>query len=110
MSSLPLPPMSLDAFLEYLCQHEHVFVGYGGFSFCQSPLSCWLSERVGRLVMVYDLYYQFVDYGPMCMVPRWARLLSGRLETYQRVPLTGEQVLTVLADLERSEHHHSCFV
>lgn len=100
-----LPLMSLDAFVEYLCQHEGDIVGYAGFSFFQSPLSCWLSSVAGRLVSVDGMSYSFAGaYGPSFPVPRWARLLSYCLEVFPRCPLTGEQVLSILVDVERSAY------
>jgi hypothetical protein len=100
---LPLPALSIDAFLGFLCEHEREIVGYAGFSFLQSPLACWLSQACGRLVSVDGLYYETVDLGSRKILPSWARLLHNRLETYQSCPLTGGQVVAVLADLESTQ-------
>jgi hypothetical protein len=101
--TLSLPHVNIDAFLCFLCEHEFEIVGYAGFSFLQSPLACWLSQVSGRLVSVDGLSYELVDVGARRMLPYWARLLQNRLESYQNAPLTGGQVVAVLADLEASQ-------
>lgn len=100
---MSLPHVNIDMFLCFLCEHELEIVGYAGFSFLQSPLACWLSQVAGRLVSVDGPFYELVDVGARRMLPCWAQLLQGRLESYQNVPLTGGQVVAVLADLEASQ-------
>jgi hypothetical protein len=94
--------MGMEAFAEWLANHEQEVVGYTGRIF-DSPLARWLSDRAGRLYGIDEGRYGWalVDDCYWRPLPRWAQLFSHWLEA-SPVPeqVTGRQAFSHLAMVE----------
>jgi hypothetical protein len=93
----------LEAFVSWLCLHDgNEVVGYVGTWF-DSPLARYLSEVTGHLFGVDSQRYGCAldDYQRWLVLPCWAQHLSWWVESCPRRPTTGDEVLEVLASIER---------
>jgi hypothetical protein len=97
---MPSSDVSLDGFVQFLVDRSTQIVGYSGVSFFRNPLAEWLTSLYGCLVAVDTDTYCFVSSSCLRSLPCWARRLMAWLEACTPVPLTGEMVFSVLADIE----------
>jgi hypothetical protein len=93
--------ISLDAFVSWLCVHEHEVIGLSGKCF-DGPLARWLSEKTGHIFGVDGKWYGCAssEYGRWRLLPRWAEVFSMWMESRAYRPLTGIEALDVLAHIE----------
>lgn len=93
--------ISLDRFVSWLCSHEDDVVGVPGTCF-DAPLARWLSEMTGHVFEVDGKWYGRAssEYGRWRLLPRWAEVFSGWMESHAYWPLTGRETLDVLAQVE----------
>ena len=94
--------VELEAFVSWVCLHtgEEV-VGYVG-TWLDSPLARYLSEVTGHLVGTDGKRYGWAlsDYQCWLLLPRWAELFTVWVESCPCRPISGDEVLAVLASIE----------
>jgi hypothetical protein len=92
--------IDLEAFCAWLCEHEEEVVGQGGAWF-DCPLARWLWECSGHRYGIDGWWYWRAACDEVqWLLPRWAQLLVAYLEHASGCPLTGYEVLVVLARVE----------
>jgi len=94
--------VELEAFVSWLCLHDgNEVVGYVGTWF-DSPLARYLSEVTGHLYGVDGFRYGYALHDERCwlVLPCWAERFSCWIESCPRRPVTGYEVLDVLAQIE----------
>lgn len=92
--------IDLEAFCAWLCEHEEEVVGQPGAWF-DCPLARWLWERSGHRYGIDGWWYWRAACDEVqWLLPRWAQLLVAYLEHASGCPLTGYDVLVVLAQVE----------
>ena len=98
---MQLVEISLDAFVSWLCSHEHEVIGLAGTCF-DGPLARWLSEMTGYVFGVDGKWYGRAssEYGRWRLLPRWAEVFCVWMESRTYRPLTGREALDVLAHVE----------
>ena len=95
--------VELDSFVSWLCLHEgDEVVGSVGTWF-DSPLARYLSEMTGHLYGVDGFRYGYAlhDERYWLLLPSWAERFSCWIESCSRRPVTCDEVLEVLAWMER---------
>ncbi len=95
--------LDLDAFVSWLCEHEHEEVGHPGRWF-ETPLAMWLSWISGQTYGVSASAYgrASCDEDLWFPLPRWAMRFVTRLECVVQRPITGAEAFRVLAQVERT--------
>lgn len=91
-----------DSFASWLCQRKKELAGYGGSRF-SSPLVEWLSTLVGYQCTVEDSSYGWMLPGGQWLwrpLPTWGLRFQRKMEAYTIRPMTGDEALNILADLE----------
>ncbi|HEX9134593.1 MAG TPA: hypothetical protein VF844_20070 [Ktedonobacteraceae bacterium] len=98
---MQLVEISLDAFVSWLCSHEHEVIGLSGKCF-DDPLARWLSEMTGHVFGVDGKWYGRAssEYGRWRLLPRWAEVFCVWMESRAYRPITGIEALDVLAQVE----------
>ena len=93
--------LSIDEFVNWLCQHETAIVGRPCSCF-SSPLACWLSEHFGDGLYGSDgqCYGRALHEVWCWRLPRWAVLFASWLERMASGAVTGGEALEVLARVE----------
>jgi hypothetical protein len=94
--------VELDGFVSWLCLYDgDEVVGYVGTWF-DSPLARYLSEVTGHLYGVDGFRYGYALHDERCWLglPCWAERFSCWIESCSRRPVTGDEVLDVLAQIE----------
>lgn len=94
--------LRLDDFCSWLCERELQVVGAPGTWF-DDPLSQWISSLAGRLYGVDCSRYGLAvsDFQYWRVLPFWAQRLVAKMDLFRLRPLTGHDVLLLLADVER---------
>jgi len=98
---MQLVEISLDAFVSWLCSHEHEVVGVPGKWF-DAPLARWLSEMTGHVFGVDGKWYGHAlsEYARWRLLPLWAEVFCVWMESRVYRPMTGREALEVLAHVE----------
>ena len=93
--------VDLEAFVAWLCSHEHDCVGYLG-TWYHSPLARWLFERTGHVFGADGKRYgcALSDYRCWLLLPRWAEAFTLLVESSPYLPVTGIETLLILAQIE----------
>jgi len=95
------PVIELDAFVSWLCLHERECVGCLG-TWYDSPLARYLSEVTGHVFGADGRFYGRAssDYRYWLLLPRWAEVFTSWTESLAYRPVTGSEVVEVLACVE----------
>lgn len=98
---MPESLLSMEQFLSWLCTHEYDVVGCPGTCF-HAPLAQWLTDRYGGVWGIDDYMYGLASraYTLWSPLPRWARLFIAHLERQAFRPVTGDEALLALAEVE----------
>lgn len=98
---MQLVEISLEAFVSWLCVHEHDVIGLAGKCF-DGPLARWLSEMSGHVFGVDGKWYgpASSEYCHWRLLPRWAEVFCMWMESRAYRPITGRGALEVLAHVE----------
>ena len=100
-----LTDSELDSFCAWLCEREHEIVGRPGMTY-HCPLAQWLSECSGHIYGVESRVYgrAACDYHCWRLLPRWAEVFVVWSEVLAFRPVTGGEVLVLLANVELALH------
>ncbi|HZU03974.1 MAG TPA: hypothetical protein VFA10_30205 [Ktedonobacteraceae bacterium] len=92
---------NMNEFASWLCSHEFDIVGLPGTCF-HCPLAQWLSEQAGGVWGVDDHFYGTASraHWQWRTLPRWAALFVSRIERRAFRPVTGDEALLALAEVE----------